>query len=297
MDYSLDAVRVSAAGIRTRPCSPRKDLGRWVRVPEATPFGSRARSTEPLDVSRCWAKDLGNCSSKISAEHLVSAALFEGPAIDVEGFPWCKGESKRIGLGSFTANILCTKHNSELAALDQEAAETFRALRKATRLANTRKQLPRRRWNRHRHYVDGRRLEKWFLKTTVNLVHIGEAAPWPGKAAGDPRPPRPWLEVLFGRRVFPDRTGLYSAATVGETFDSTDTVRFAPLGQSQVLAGGLFEFRGLKLLLALRTLRHDADLRDWNIAAEWKSASLTHHLRKLNWEVQGHVSSTIEFRW
>ena len=65
----------------------------------------------------CWARGLGGCSDKISREHYVSAALFDDAKITVHGFAWCKEAPVTIGIGSATAKILCSKHNSDLLSL------------------------------------------------------------------------------------------------------------------------------------------------------------------------------------
>lgn len=108
----------------------------------------------------CWARSLGGCAAKISREHIVSAALWDGPNITVVGLPWCKDAAKPIGLSSLTAKILCRDHNTALSDVDKSAAASFRALQRSIDLeADRGKQRPRK-WKIRRFEIDGKRLER-----------------------------------------------------------------------------------------------------------------------------------------
>src|SRR5258706_14079565 len=84
----------------------------------------------------CWAACLGSCDGVLSREHIVNKSLFISPSVEVTGFPWCKGETKRIGLESLTKRALCVKHNNDLSPLDAVGAHAFDVLRQQTKLAN-----------------------------------------------------------------------------------------------------------------------------------------------------------------
>jgi hypothetical protein len=110
----------------------------------------------------CYLRSTKNCSQKISREHYVSEAIFEEfDGLEVSGAPWlAPGERRRIGIGSATANILCTRHNSALSPLDTEAARFFRTLRNVG-ADIVRKTLSRR---NQAHIFSGATLELWTLK-------------------------------------------------------------------------------------------------------------------------------------
>ena len=94
--------------------------------------------------------------------------LFPG-GVAVKGFPWCRDEHKTIGVGSVTAKRLCKHHNSKLSKTDDAAIIFFKALRdqfESTAKSRTVK-------------VSRNNLERWFLKTAINLSLAGTAAPWP----------------------------------------------------------------------------------------------------------------------
>src|SRR5437899_10575191 len=89
-------------------------------------------------MNECWAACLGDCSDKISREHIISASLFPADKITVQGLSWCKGEPKEIGLAALTRKILCTKHNSDLSEIDAAAGESINTPQEETRLMKRR---------------------------------------------------------------------------------------------------------------------------------------------------------------
>jgi hypothetical protein len=117
----------------------------------------------------CWARAIGGCSSKVSREHYVSQSLWPDPTIEVVGFPWCKDEPKRIGLGSLTAKILCDVHNAALSPLDAAAGAAMDTLRRVVAFRPNRR---RRSKKGVRFDIDGPLLERWFLKTAIGLLHV-----------------------------------------------------------------------------------------------------------------------------
>jgi hypothetical protein len=64
----------------------------------------------------------------MSGEHLISKnQLGDTKKINVSGFPWCRGETKAIGINSATANVLCRTHNSALSPTDTAAGKLLDA--------------------------------------------------------------------------------------------------------------------------------------------------------------------------
>ena len=203
------------------------------------------------DMESCWAHCLGNCNQKLSGEHLVSESLFTSERVSVQGFQWCKESPKEIGLSSFTAKILCSRHNSALSPVDEAGGKAFAALREMRRLSNIREKLRPQVWHIVKRSIDGKGLERWFLKTLINLCHnqghpIGLESPTAG------RPSEHLVRTAFGLEPFAHRAGLYSIVRTGMECESTDTISFAPLiKQGSQIEGGLFGFRGLRFLLFL----------------------------------------------
>ncbi len=206
----------------------------------------------------CWAAALGECSKKISGEHLISKSLFDDDAVIVQGFTWCLEQPKTIGLSSLVGNILCRKHNSDLSCLDSVALETFNAFRESVKITNARKGLNTKSWTLKRFVVNGASLERWFLKTLINLSFGGE---WIIGMGSHPKgtPSKDLVETAFGLREFRDGSGLYLAGQSGDQIDSRDGITFTPKTSGRNLVVGAFQFRGFKFYLNLQAQKFDAD--------------------------------------
>lgn len=140
---------------------------------------------------KCWAKALGGCDS-LSGEHVVSHSVlrFGGEHVTTQGMQRVPdGPKASAGL---KANILCRRHNALLSPLDATAQDVMRF---AQALIDSR-------------YCDdvvfdGRLLERWLLKTTMNSL----AAGW-----GDELKWLPDLQVvqsIFGFVSVPEGCGLH----------------------------------------------------------------------------------------
>jgi hypothetical protein len=240
----------------------------------------------------CWAKVLGGCSSVQSGEHLFSAGLFQGKMVTVQGFRWCL-EPKSVGLASLTANILCSTHNSGLSPLDSAAQQTLHSLAEAARLSDVRAGLESRRfWTSARYAVIGPPLERWFLKTTINLFHVvGAGATWhsTGQRADDP--PAEFVEVVFGQRSIASPLGLYATPQVGAAVGLAGHFGFTPVfGPGERLAGALFQFQGFGFLL-WACMESPPDL------SAAGTAKPIYHLRQIRFTVRGASSHVVDLKW
>ena len=169
----------------------------------------------------------------------------------VQGFSWCLNEPKCIGLANLVAKILCKRHNSGLSDLDHAALGAFKVFREMIRLNQVREKLkrPATHWNVKRMVIDGPLLERWFLKTLINLSFGGE---WPIGSNEKGLPSSELVEVTFGKRQFERGAGLYLAARAGEQIDSMDRFNLTPMtNQENKLVAGRFNFRGLTFFLSL----------------------------------------------
>jgi hypothetical protein len=249
-------------------------------------------------MSVCWASGLGDCSEKISREHLVSQSLFMSEEITVQGFPWCKDTPKKVGLQNLTAKILCRKHNSDLSPIDEAGAAAFDAIRQAKRLGNIRQRLRTTYWHVEKFKIDGPALERWFVKTLVNVAfgrehRIGSDS----TVAGEPS--MRLVEIAFGKNKSDGRAGIYQVVHVGQQIQSDDTVSFSPLiKDNSYIAGGLFSFRGLRFLLflgseGLNALPHAIGLpgEDWGIS------QLNYHNEEMKAMINGRLSHVIRVKW
>src|SRR5713101_8269307 len=110
----------------------------------------------------------------MSGEHTVSKGLFTNDMVVVQGLGWCKDEPKTIGLSNLTRKILCTHYNSKLSTVDDAAIVAFDAFRESVRLTDIREKMKERRWTVVHLPLDGDLLERWFLKTLINLTVGGK---------------------------------------------------------------------------------------------------------------------------
>lgn len=105
------------------------------------------------------------------------------------------------------------------------------------------------RWNIVKYYIDGLLLERWFLKTTINLASLGDTPVGEGgqKAGGlDPE----LVRAAYGETSLSPPAGLYLLPAREIPF--SDSFDFTPLVMNQsFLTGAVFTFRGLTFMLFL----------------------------------------------
>jgi hypothetical protein len=248
--------------------------------------------------SGCWAKSLGDCSGKLSGEHIVSASLWTGPMIRVSGGPW--GETPRdIGVSSMTAKVLCRSHNSALSSVDAAGAAAFATLGKATELTERRRVLPSHQWIPWWFGIDGPLLERWFLKTAINVCLVLREEPEWELDATTGTPPATLARLAFGREEFERPMGLYMSARVGDDVDPVEGVVTEPLWtESRRIAAMSFTFRGFRFVLNLHR-QNILGIRPTAIssAEPRKGKDLLFHLSRINANVGPHRSHFIDFGW
>lgn len=203
--------------------------------------------------ARCWARSLGDCAGPMTGEHMISRSQFDGSSITVRGFSWCKDEPRKVGIGSLVANVLCQRHNNALSPVDEAAKITMQAIREigdrtiAAREGGPR--LPRRTFR-----VSGDDLERWLLKTTINLALRSEPVPKAGIFDETGNPSRRYVEIAFGRAEFEVAQGLMWVAQVGEQIPlaGLGTIEFESWLRREdgALVAAFVSFHGNRLWLA-----------------------------------------------
>ncbi len=248
---------------------------------------------------KCWAHELGGCGGGQSREHLVSESLWTGPSIEVVGFAWCKKKPIQIGIANFTSKILCRVHNSRLSEVDKGGASAFRTLADAFQLLRARQQIANRPWMQQCYRIDGPPLERWFLKTTINL-HLAQAkAPMWKTSRPSFTPPLELVRFAYGLDELNHPRGLYAAAVPGERTKHQEGVEFRPLfALDDSIVGGLFTFRGFRFLLAVAGTELPLRLSlDDDPADPWHRSELLHRIRRININIDSERSHFIEFTW
>jgi hypothetical protein len=238
----------------------------------------------------------------MSGEHTVSKGLFTDDVVVVQGLSWCK-EPKTIGLSNLTRKILCTHHNSILHPVDDAAIAAFDAFRESVRLTDIREKMKERRWAVEHLQLDGDLLERWFLKTLINVTLGGKEKIGP-KSYTDGEPSPDLVEIAFGLRKFVPNAGLYNSQETGETIDSQDGVSITPFfdSQNEYVLGGSFIFRGFRFMLYLGETGFTGNVtfvhKDGRETSRYSKP--LRHLKQVKVTIgptRRYVSHTLDFAW
>lgn len=251
-------------------------------------------------MSKCWANVLGACSDKISREHYVSQALWTGPSVTVQGFSWCKEKPAAIGLGSLTSKILCTYHNGALSDLDAAAGDAFATIRNAVDLANQRAGTPAKKHKRVGFGINGPLLERWFVKTAINIANVSDTKErWYFDKSPLGAPSAALASLAFEPGLIKRPMGLYAAGSVGGQIGFVDGLEAAPLYYfDQGAAGFVFRFFGISFLLWLSNPGPPPELAlPWGMNETVASQHVLYHLAFLRWATGAKTSHYIGFGW
>jgi hypothetical protein len=244
----------------------------------------------------CWAACLGGCSGKASREHLVSESLFIGDKILVQGLPWCI-EAKTIGLAGLTAKILCEHHNNQLSPIDDAGAQAFNTFREIRRIANVRKRMKTPPIRVVQHKIDGPSLERWFLKTLINISYNGDY-PIGQRSTVAGRPTDELVRIAYGLDSFKGRAGLYFVVRTGMQVVSEDTVKFSPLIRDDHIERGLFVFRGQSMLLHLEPEGQASPLQGIHMGGEdFGTCQLNFHNERIDVKQGRSLSQVLRISW
>lgn len=253
--------------------------------------------------SGCWSKALGDSEGKLSGEHLVSAGIWTGPKILVSGGPWGE-ETLEIGVANLTSKVLCRKHNSDLSVVDDAGIAAFKALTRSASLALGRMKLkpfgfPE--WMPCWFGIDGPLLERWFLKTAINMCCVLRAPDerqWEfGGSAGDP--PLRLVRGAFGLDEIPKPLGLYIQARVGDAIGTRATVYCEPLfSMTQRISAMSFEFHGIAFVINMAPTRILGLVSSpAHHEVKWSAGDLLYHLIRINQNVGPYRSHYVDCRW
>lgn len=205
----------------------------------------------PEDYSECWASCLGDCDGGMSREHLVSRCLFE-KEVRVKGLPWCKDMEKTIGIGGLTSKFLCRHHNSVRSELDDAAKQTLDTLLEACKLFDARRNIITTRWTVRYFITDMLLLERWCLKTLINVNLSGKPGLPVDPEGRSNRPTEELVRIVFGLDRFPPPKGLYRIAENGKNIDLGDGhIHMTTKSRDGRLGAAEFTLWGLRFLLSL----------------------------------------------
>lgn len=186
----------------------------------------------------CWANSLGRCD-KSSGEHVFSGSIFKAGCscpILIEGV-------QRIRQGQATrsaekSNILCRYHNSLLSPLDETIGRVAR-FQADTNEESFNGSL----------MIEGELLERWLLKTVVNVAAAGWIGPMKWVPSDDV------VQAIFGQAKLPPRIGLYSVDGIDPNHRPSGSASFTPLflptPSGKLLTGAYITVHGMPLLASL----------------------------------------------
>jgi hypothetical protein len=206
---------------------------------------------KPADYAQCWANCLGDCADGMSQEHLVSKCLYKGD-IKVKGLPWCKDAEKTMRIETLTSRFLCRYHNRSLSEVDNAAKHTLDTLGAAFELMEARKNIRSRNWTVKYFETNMLLLERWCLKTLIN-INLSNKPGLPVDLEGKSnRPTEELVRIAFGLERFTPPKGLYRVAVSGEKIDLLDgAIRLETQSVNDRLAGAKFELWGIPFVLSL----------------------------------------------
>lgn len=188
------------------------------------------------DYSRCWANCRSDCDRNLSKEHLISKSLFPEKIIYVSGFDWCQSEEKYIGINALQRSFLCGKHNNDLSPTDQAAKCAITAFETGASI----------------HPLNGVLLERWLVKTAINLsidtnLHIGYGMNQSKKGW-----PSPYLvAVAFGSETLCAKMGAYFMLPMTQYKYRAREIMVVPIHRDEQIAGFIFNLRGQYIFLNL----------------------------------------------
>jgi hypothetical protein len=220
---------------------------RWFKAPASIDLRATGHTGS---LNKCYLRELGTCSDKVSGEHIISANVLrivggDENKIRLTGVPWLpKGETRDIGISSLVSNCLCEAHNHALSQLDAVAGRFYRAIQTSMvdKAAPVRTRL-----------FSGHDIERWLLKTTAGLA----ASKYLG-ADGEVLPPLfagaiDIAELLQDPSAWRSPMGLYVLGVPGQRFRPTNALDVAPLtsATSREIAGLITNIHSLSVALLL----------------------------------------------
>ena len=202
---------------------------------------------------KCYARATADCSTDISGEHAIARGVLErmsGGAKNVEvgGLLWMQGnQAERIGIKSLTANVLCSRHNSALSALDAEGIRFLEAFDRIRQEFGE----PKTSAISRVFAFDGHDIERWLLKMLCGL-RAARSIDHPGNPKAPWQPRSDWLDMLFGRATPAGTMGLYFVGQISQEVVMQRRLEIGAVARPDgELLGAILEMYGYRFVLAM----------------------------------------------
>lgn len=229
---------------------------------------------------KCYANRLGDCSEKISREHIISNCVLKtlesNNKIKIAGLPWQEYQTFDLrSSNDIVSNILCEKHNSILAKYDKEALELFQCIKGYDKDFNSKK--PKTKYIR----INGDYIEKWMLQRACALI-ASKSIHNEGQSK-DIKLNKIFLDILFKNEKWPEGWGLYFNLPKNNIIQKYDSYSTVPITYKNEIKAMEFLIHNFKFYLLLGKPDH---LEHFGIFRVNKI-----HL------TNNQVVKTIEFEW
>lgn len=203
---------------------------------------------------KCWAKSVSKCCGTQSREHYITKGLFSGKQVYISGAPFLGGGSKEIAKAKLTKKCLCSKHNSQLSHLDNEAIKFGKSLKYARKLSLQRRQAKKKRFSIHREFIDQDIFCKWFIKTYLGLVDFFKK---PSLIDSDSL-----AMLVFSDKSIKRTVKLSLSMAAGTAFSIDEVVSVAPLYSRDFTVGLWIELYGVRIQVVFNEVgnTHKKDL-------------------------------------
>jgi len=161
----------------------------------------------------------------------------------IETAVWCPNEPVTVSVARLTANILCRQHNSLLSPVDDGGIDAYRAFQGAEHSAGTKPFAS---------AVDGLLLERWLLKTAINLSYRHGLKLGVGMWNSVPGIPSAYLlDVVFGNRSFSHSMGAYFLFPQEQFLYQKGQGIITPIHKNGEIGGVYFHISGFDIFLPL----------------------------------------------
>jgi hypothetical protein len=227
--------------------------------------------------------------------------MWDGVLVEVSGFPWLRGETKRIGIASLTSKVLCGRHNNALSPVDVAGAKAFRVFQEVVALADQIRNGAQPPSPPTRFEIPGELFERWALKTAVNLfLSNPEGLEWYSDGKPVSEIPPTLVRVAFGQGNFTRPMGLYGALDASNGMRQGvggPLFRFSPLLYGGKVVGAQFLLSGYRFVLNLDQQPLPAKLEVDGQQPEWKANRLVYHVPRMEFTFGRQVTHYVDLTW
>ena len=249
-------------------------------------------------MAKCWARVRGGCGHS-SREHVVSAGVLRGELITIAGMSWC-ATPRTIPTEEAVARVLCEHHNVELSPVDTMGIAAMAAIDRASDLTRERRRRVEMDWGTEVISIDGGGLERWVLKTALNLAALGEVGgtKWHSREPLD-QPPELLVRAAFGEAQLIQPMGLYALLPLhGKELGWRQITAIGLTHPDGGYTGHIFVLQNIRLMLWLSgDPPGDVEMLD-PISGKLEKCEVLYRPWRLEWRVDDwKYSHCLEFSW